>query len=194
MQQSLSAVLLFWFAFVVSAGPFWTATMAAATTTSFKQLYKDYVLYLIFAWAPLMLVIGLIVSTIGGVNEAINSALHLIGALVIFYMAIKIYRSNPRAAKGFDFNWKNMGLLTWSNPKVWLLVPVGFLSANFTENVWINITLFYFTGVPLFLVGVYAWGMIGRLGAKVSLEYVNKFNAFLMASFGLYLLYLWSQI
>lgn len=194
MQESFSAVFLFWLGFVVSAGPFWTATMAAATTTPFQQLYKDYILYLIFAWAPLMCVIGVIVSQIGGLNENLNTALHFIGSIIIFFMAFKILRSKPGVAGSFNFDWKNMGILTWSNPKVWLLVPIGFLGANFSDQVWINIALFYIIGVPLFLVGVYGWGMVGRLGAKVSLGHVAKFNSALMAAFGVYLLYVGIQL
>lgn len=189
MQEAFSAVFLFWFAFVVSAGPFWTATMAAATTTSFTQLYKDYVLYLIFGWAPLIALIGYVVSTIGGLDETINLALYFLGSLVIFYMAYKILISKPGVAGSFNFRWRNMCLLTWTNPKVWLLVPIGFLGANFSQNIFVNIFLFYILGVPLFLIGVYVWGMAGRLGAKISLDHVAKFNAALMMAFGIYLLY-----
>ncbi|MFK7901399.1 MAG: hypothetical protein AB8B49_01015 [Nitratireductor sp.] len=194
MQESISAVFLFWFGFVVSAGPFWTATMAAATTTSFKTLYKDYILYLLTGWVALICLIGLIVSQIGGINETINTALYFIGALVIFYMAYKILKSKPGVAGSFNFNWKNMTVLTWTNPKVWLLVPIGFLGANFTDNIWINIALFYIVGVPMFLSGLFCWGMIGRLGAKVSLTHVAKFNAAIMTVFGLYLLYAGFQL
>lgn len=189
MQESLISVLLFWSAFAFSAGPFWTATMAAATTTSFTTIYKNYILYLVTGWLALIVVIGILVDKIGGLGENVVTALHLIGSLFIFYMSYKIYKSVPGKAGSFDFNWSKMALLTWTNPKAWILIPIGFLGANFTPTLWINIALFYLIPIPIFLFCVYGWGMIGRLGAKVSLTHINKFNALLMFSFGLYLLY-----
>ena len=189
MQSELLAVILFWAAFTVSAGPFWTATMAAATTTSFKTLYADYVLYLIFGWLPLIAVIAFAISKFGAMGHQYLLGLHIIGTVVIFWMAWRIFRSQPGVAGGFEFNWKSMTLLSWTNPKVWLLVPVGFLSADITDNIWLNIVLYGLIGVPFFLVGVFVWGSLGRLGAKISLRHVNRFNAFLMAAFGFYLIY-----
>lgn len=189
MRESLISVLLFWCAFSFSAGPFWTAIMASATTTSFTKIYKDYVLYLFTGWLALIIVIGILVDQIGGLGDNVVTALHLFGSIFIFYMAYKIYRSTPGKAGSFDFNWIKMCLLTWTNPKVWILIPIGFLGANFTSTLWINIALFYAIAIPIFLLCVYGWGMIGRLGAKVSLSHINKFNALLMVSFGLYLVY-----
>ncbi|MGB7287577.1 MAG: hypothetical protein WBC71_11650 [Salaquimonas sp.] len=189
MPQEFYATLLFWSAFTISAGPFWTATMAAATTTSFRQIYSDYVLYLIFGWLPIIVVISTIMATLGTLGESFNLALHGIGSLVIFWMAFKIFRSVPGKAGSFDFSWKAMCLVTWTNPKVWLLVPVGFLSAGITSNTPVNVALYYLIGIPFFLAGVFVWGSIGRIGAKISLKYINRFNAFLMFAFGLYLAY-----
>lgn len=189
MQESISAVFLFWAAFVISAGPFWTVIMATATTTSFAQIYKNFILYLIFGWLPMIVVICLIMNQIDSLDDRVNLVMHFVGAIVIFYMGWKILLSKPGIAGSFDFNWKKMSLLSWTNPKALILIPIGFLGANFTDNIWLNISLFYLIGVPLFLMGVYCWAMIGRLGAKISLTHINKFNALLMASFGFYLLY-----
>jgi len=189
MQESIFATMLFWSAFTISAGPFWTATMAAATTTSFKKIYSDYVLYLIFGWLPIIVLISTIIASVGALGRNFELALYFLGSLVIFWMAFKIYKSTPGKAGSFNFNWKAMSLLTWSNPKVWLLVPVGFLSADITNSVPINIALYYFLGIPFFLVGVFVWGTLGRIGAKISLKHINTFNAVLMLSFGLYLAY-----
>ncbi len=189
MQSEIWATILFWAAFVISAGPFWTATMAAATTTTFKKLYADYILYLIFGWIPLVAFISVLVAQLGAMGPRFNILMHFVGVLVVFWMAWKIYRSKPGASSDFDFNWKAMSLLSWSNPKVWLLVPVGFLSAGMTDNIYVNIALYIMIGIPFFLVGVFVWGSIGRIGAKISLKYVNKFNALLMFLFGCYLLF-----
>lgn len=91
--------------------------------------------------------------------------------------------------KPFDFNWKNMCMVTYLNPKVYILLPVGFVAAQLTNSISINIAFFYFTGIPLFLFGVFFWGMIGRAGAKISLDYISYFNAALLAIFGAYLIY-----
>lgn len=189
MNEAFFATMLFWSAFTYSAGPFWTATMAAATTTSFKVLYKNYITYLILGWLPLIVLISAIISQLGSFGNGFAIPMHILGSLVIFYMAWKIYSTKPSQSSGFDFNWKAMSILSWSNPKVWLLVPLGFISANITQSQVINIGLYYLIGIPFFLSGVLIWGTIGRLGAKISLKHINTFNALLMALFGLYLLY-----
>ncbi len=127
--------------------------------------------------------------TLGSLGQNFTLFLYVIGSIVIFWMAAKIYRSVPGKVGSFDFNWKAMILVTWTNPKVWLLVPVGFLSAGMTDSVAMNVALYYLMGIPFFIAGVFVWGSIGRIGAKISLNYINKFNAFLMFSFGVYLAY-----
>ena len=189
MNAELLATFLFWSIFVVSAGPFWTATMAAATTTSFPKLYKDYILYLIFGWFPLITFISILVWQLGSLSPNLTIILHFVGAMVVFWMAYKIYRSVPGKSESFNFDWKAMSLLSWTNPKVWILIPIGFLGAGITNSMPLNIFLYYIIGIPIFLVGVFAWGMVGRIGAKISLTHVNKFNSFLMAMFGVFLLY-----
>lgn len=189
MNENFIATLWFWAAFCISAGPFWTAIMAAAVTTPFKTLYTHYLLYLIVGWLPLIVIISVIIDQIGSLGDGFNIALHFIGAIIVFWMSYKIFISEPKKAVSFDFNWKTMSLLSWTNPKAWLLIPIGFLKADITDSIIMNITLYYLIGIPFFLSGLYVWGMIGRLGAKISLKNINKFNAFLMFSFGIYLLY-----
>ena len=53
----------------------------------------------------------------------------------------------------------------------------------------LNIIVFYALGIPLFLFGVYLWGVIGRQGAKIAKAKVGYFNACLLLLFALYLLY-----
>ena len=82
-----------------------------------------------------------------------------------------------------------MMLISWTNPKVWLTLPAGYLAANFTGNLLVDILLFFGLGLPFFFTGVYLWGMIGRQGAKVAKEKLAWFNAFLLVAFGCFLLY-----
>jgi threonine/homoserine/homoserine lactone efflux protein len=189
MQEVIIATLLFWSAFVFSAGPFWIATMEAAPGTTFKKLYSDYFLYLIFGWLPVAVTCAILSDVIANIDENIFAAMHLFGGLYILFLAFKVLRAKITTGKPFDFNWKNMSIVTYLNPKVWILLPVGFLTAQLTESLAINIAFFYFSGIPMFLFGVYFWGMIGRAGAKISFKYISYFNAFLLAAFGLYLIY-----
>jgi len=53
----------------------------------------------------------------------------------------------------------------------------------------LNIAIFYLSGIPFFLTGVFFWSMVGRKGAKISKNKLSYFNAALLAFFGFYLLY-----
>jgi hypothetical protein len=188
-QSDLLATILFWSGFAFSAGPFWTAIMAAATTNTFRQLYTDYMLYLIFGWLPLIAFIAAIVSWFGVLGGYFLLGMHIVGIFVVFWMAWKIYRSQPGIQGKFDFDWKAMSILSWTNPKVWLLIPIGSLNSHITGYAPVDILIYCLVGVPIFLTGLYFWGSVGRLGAKISLQYVNKANAMLMVVFGFYLIF-----
>jgi hypothetical protein len=189
MQETIGATFLFWATFVFSAGPFWIATMAASPDTTFQKLYSDYMLYLVFGWLPVLLFTSLVSGFVTGTDFSIQIAMHILGGGYVLYLAYKVLYAKIVTGQSFDFNWKNMCLVTYLNPKVYILLPVGFLSAKLTDNMVTNIAFFYFSGIPVFLFGVYFWGMIGRAGARISLRYINYFNALLLASFGTYLIY-----
>jgi len=190
MSEAFTVTLIYWCTFVISAGAFWVATMEAAPHMSFKSLYKNYVIYLAVGWFPIVVTVSVIVTLLGALDQRIFTALHFVGALVIFYMAYKIVSAKLSAGSAsFNFDWKAMTLVSWTNPKVWLLIPTGFITATFTDSAVINMLMFYFIGVPLFLFGVFFWGTIGKLGAKISMTYISYFNAALLIGFGVYLLY-----
>ena len=189
MQETIVATFIFWSAFVFSAGPFWIATMEAAPNTTFRKLYADYFLYLIFGWLPVSVVTSLFSSVLQKSDANIFVAMHILGGAYIVYLGLKVLRAKITTGKPFDFNWKNMCLVTYLNPKVYILLPVGFVAAQISSSLPINIIFFYLSGIPLFLFGVYFWGSIGRAGAKVSMKYISYFNAALLASFGAYLFY-----
>lgn len=189
MKESLIAAVTFWSAFAFSIGPFWIATMDAAKNNSFANLYKNYLIFLFLGWFPINFLIGILVGTIGKFNEDIYTVLYFVGSGVIFWLAYKVMNRSNVSSSGFEFNWKTMILISWTNPKVWLTIPAGYLAANFTGNLILDVILFFLISVPLFLSGVYIWGMIGRQGAKVAGSKMGYFNAALLAGFGCYLLY-----
>ena len=41
-------------------------------------------------------------------------------------------------------------------------MPVGALSATYTDSLIINMLGFYFIALPLFLFGLFFWGTIGK--------------------------------
>jgi hypothetical protein len=189
LKEPVIATLIFWSAFVFSIGPFWIAVMAAAKDTSFAVLYRNYLIYMLVSWFPINAIIGVVVGTIGEINQNVYTALYFIGALVIFGLAYKTVSSSTESGAGFEFNWKLMAMVSWSNPKVWTTIPAGFLAATYTDSLIVNIVIFFLLGVPLFLFGVFLWGMIGRQGAKIAKGKINIFNAALLAGFGVYLLF-----
>ncbi len=189
MKEPVIATLVFWSAFVFSIGPFWIAVMAAAKDTSFQELYKNYIIYTCVSWFPINAIIGYVVGTIGEINKDFYTALYFIGTVVIFRLAYKTLNADSAKGNAFVFNWKMMALVSWTNPKVWLTIPAGFLAATYTESLFLNIIIFFLIGTPLFLFGVYFWGNIGRQGAKIAKEKIGYFNASLLLAFGFYLLY-----
>ncbi len=189
MIESLAATFIFWLTFVFTAGAFWTAIMETSSHTSFSHIYKNYSIYILVCWLPIITIIGLVIGLVGELNENIFTALYFIGSVIIFYLAWKIVVAKGANKAKFNFNWKAMSLVSWTNPKVWIGVPPGFLAANYTESLPLNIFIFYLTGIPLFYIGVYFWGQIGRQGAKIAKDKLSYFNASLLGIFALYLLY-----
>ena len=189
MYEPVIATFVFWSTFVFTIGPYWIAIMDAARDTSFVVLYRNFLIYCLVSWFPLNAIIGLLVGTVGNIHEGMYTGLYFVGAMVIFYMAYKTAQNRAGTGKGFDFNWKMMALVSWSSPKVWTAIPAGFLAATYTSNLYVNIVIFFLVGMPLFLFGVYFWGMIGRQGARLAKGKIAVINALLLAGFGVYLLY-----
>ena len=190
MLEAFLSTVLFWLAFAYSPGPFWTAVMQTAPTTSLGFLYRHYIIYFCTGWFVFGIVSSLFTQTVGDFSPHFTAWLHVIGLLVIAWMARKVLRSQTSANSGkFDFNWKLMSMVTWSNPKCYLLIPVGALSANFSDSIFLNAFLFWLTGMPIFLLGLLFWAMLGRLGAKVSMRGLSYFNIVLLILFAVYLGY-----
>jgi threonine/homoserine/homoserine lactone efflux protein len=188
-MDSLLATFIYWSAFTFSASPFWTTLMEVSRYSSFGYIYKNYFIYLLVCWLPIIVIIGTVMGVLGGFKPELMNALYFVGALVIFYLCWQVIRSKRNSNIKIDFNWKAMSLMTWFNPKTWLAVPPGFLIANYTDSLPINIAIFYLCGIPFFLSGVFLWSLLGRQGAKISKNKLSYFNALLLAFFGFYLLY-----
>jgi len=188
-MDSFVATLIYWSAFTFSASPFWTTLMEVSRYSSFGYIYKNYFIYLLVCWLPILVIIGTVIGVLGGFNPELMNALYFVGAFVIFYLSWQVIRSKHNPNIKIDFNWKAMSLMTWFNPKTWLAVPPGFLIANYSDSLSINIAIFYLSGIPFFLSGVLFWSMVGRQGAKISKNRLSYFNAALLAFFGFYLLY-----
>ena len=189
MKESFLASVLFWCTFGISVGPFWTAVMEEARHSNFAFICRNYYLYLVLGWLPVVITIGVAVGLLGGISSAVVDLLYFPGAAVIFYLSWRVLSSLKSEVKRMQFDLKSMILLTWSNPKVWLVVPTGFLTAQYSDSLAVNIIVFYFVSVPILSICLYVWFMIGRGGAKIAKRKIGYFNSFLLALFGLYLLY-----
>ena len=189
MFEALLSTTLFWSTFAFSAGPFWTAIMEEAKHQPFLTIYRHYSIYFILGWLPLIATIGLITHTIGQINQQVLTALYFIGAGAIFYFAWKVIVQTRHEGKTFHFHWQSMLILSWLNPKAWLTIPSGFLAAQYTDQLWINILLFFFISIPPMYTALYLWGQLGRQGAKIAHHKISYMNALLLSLFGSYLLY-----
>lgn len=188
MRESLIATAAFWSAFAFSIGPFWIAVMEAARTTSLGVLFRNYLVYCLTGWGPILAVIGLIVGTIGALSEQVYTALYFVGAVVIFHLAYKTLSARAGQGGGLDFNWRVMTVVSWTNPKVWTTIPAGFLAANYTGSLALNIVLFILVSLPLFWIALCMWYVLGRQGARLVGHRLGAVNAALLAGFGIYLL------
>jgi len=188
-MDSFIATLIYWSAFTFSASPFWTTLMEISRYFSFGYIYKNYFIYLLVCWLPIVVIIGTVMGVLGGFKPELMNVLYFVGAFVIFYLCWQVVRSKRNANIKIDFTWKTMSIMTWLNPKTWLVVPPGFLIASYTDSLAINISIFYLSSIPFFLSGVFFWSMVGRQGAKISKNKLSYFNAALLAFFGFYLLY-----
>ncbi len=181
--------ILFWASFTLSAGPFWITVASSAKNTPIAELFRHFLIYQMFGWFPMVIIISMMVKTLGQLHEGIYNSLYFIGAAVIFYLAYKTFKSAIQKNAAFVFNWKAMMLLSWTNPKVWLTVPAGVLTANYTTNPITDSLIFFLIGVPLYYFGFFMWANIGKYGAKIAKDKFNMFNAILLVSYASYLLY-----
>lgn len=162
--------------------------MQAAPTTSLRFLYREYTFYCCTGWLGFNAFALIVTQTVGGFSPHFTAWMHVIGVFVIFWIAYKVLKTQISTARTtFVFNWKLMTVVTWSNPKCYLLIPIGALSANFSESIFINAGLYWLTGVPIFVTGLLFWATIGRLGAKISMRALSIFNVFLLLFFAGYL-------
>lgn len=183
------ASFLFWASFTLSAGPFWITVASSAKNTPIAELHRHFLIYQVFGWFPMIVLISMMVKTIGQLHQGIYNSLYFVGATVIFYLAYKTIKSTIESNAKFVFTWKAMMLLSWTNPKVWLTVPAGVLTANYTNSELNDSLIFFLIGVPLYFFGFFLWANIGKYGAKIAKDKFNIFNAILLIAYASYLLY-----
>lgn len=188
LENSLPS-LLFWASFTLSAGPFWITVASSAKHTPIIHLFKHFLFYQIIGWFPIIVIISMLVKTVGQLHQGFYNSLYFIGTGVILYLAYKTFKSTSTKDASFVFSWKAMVLLSWTNPKVWLTVPTGVITANYTSNDFSSSLIFYTIGIPLYFFGFFMWANIGKYGAKIAKDKFNIFNAILLLSYAIYLLY-----
>jgi threonine/homoserine/homoserine lactone efflux protein len=137
----------------------------------------------------MIVLISMLVKTLGQLHAGLYNSMYFVGAVVILYLAYKTLKSAIESDAKFVFTWKAMMLLSWTNPKVWLTVPAGVLTANYSSNNLSDSLIFFLIGVPLYFFGFFLWANIGKYGAKNAKDKFNIFNAILLVSYALYLLY-----
>lgn len=187
--EQLLPSFLFWASFTLSAGPFWITVASSAKNTPIFELLRHFVIYQMFGWFPMVILISMMIKILGKLNAALYNSLYFVGAAVIFYLAYKTLKSAIDSDAKFVFTWKAMMILSWTNPKVWLTVPAGVLTANYSGNNLSDSLIFFLTGLPLYFFGFFLWANIGKYGAKIAKDKFNMFNALLLVSYALYLLY-----
>jgi len=187
--ENIFPSFLFWASFILSVGPFWITLSSSAKETPITELFRHFLIYQLVGWFPMILIISAMVQSIGQTHQGIYNSLYFLGAGVILYLAYKTLKSTIQKEASFVFTWKAMLLLSWTNPKVWLTIPTGVLTANYTDNDFNNSLIFYFIGIPLYIFGFFLWANIGKYGAKIAKEKFNIFNAMLLLAYAAYLLY-----
>ena len=123
------------------------------------------------------------------INQTFFILWHFFGAGVIFYLAYKTFVAKVDKSQIFKYGVKEMCLANWSNPKIYLLVPSGFLASQFSSSTTLNIAIFYWVGFPICIAGMIFWYYVGKIGVKFFIHKLSYFNATLLAGFAVYLLY-----
>ena len=187
--ENILPSILFWASYTLSAGPFWITVASSAKNTPISELFRHYFIYQFVGWFPFIFFISLMVKTIGRLHQNFYNNLYFIGAGVILYLAYKTLKTSTQKDANFIFTWKAMVLLSWTNPKAWLTLPAGAITANYVTSEITNSIIFYFIGLPLYFFGFFMWANIGKYGAKIAKEKFNIFNTILLVSYACYLLY-----
>ena len=188
MIDNIINTVVFWASFAFTIGPFWLMLMQAARSYSLFYIYRHYILYFTICFIPQGTFIGTVVSYVGSLDFIFFDYLYIIGAGIIFYLAYKSLRTTLEAAD-ISYNWKIMSLIGLTNPKLYITAPVGALSAQYTDNIFINGFLFMIIAFPIFLTSLSLWYYLGKIGHKIAAEKFSYFNCFLLSAFACYLLY-----
>ncbi len=185
--ESLIVTTVFWLIYTATPGAFWLALAEAARTTPLSGLFKQFAIFQFVGWGPQVVFITLFVGEIAALHHGVLTALYFAGSAVIAWLAYQTWTA-VKKRQVFDFNWRKMALVSWSNPKPWVTIPAGSLGANYVEAIWLNAILFFAVSMPLLFGGLFMWGYLGKLGAKVGAGWFSYVTATLLAGYGVYLL------
>lgn len=189
MKEAILAGFIFWGAFAVSPGPWWIAFMEAAKDTPLRVLYRNMSIYCIVGELPFIYITCGPVALLGGVHPLVLHILHFVGAAFMLYLAAKTLAAKLGKSRKFNYDWRSMTLVHWTNPKAWITIPIGSLTATYTDSLPLNLFGFYIIGLLVMFPASYLWATIGREGAKMAHGKLSYLNAFLFAAFAFYLLW-----
>ena len=188
--QKITPAIIFWLSFSMTPGPFWLTWMNYHTQPNTFGIYKKYIVYLITYFATSCFLVSYLVLTTVVWQKKILLPLYFIGAIVIFYIAIKSFNSQLKK-KRIKLTYLSMVSISIFNPKFYLSVPVGSLSIiNVTESSLFNSIIFsYVVMMPIILSGSLLYFFLGKLSLKSSYtKIIQGFTSILLMSYAVYLL------
>jgi threonine/homoserine/homoserine lactone efflux protein len=185
---ALFASIAYWISFGFSPGPFWAAWMTHHAQEGSLAVYKQYIPYLLGVFCVQCFLLALMVQFFGQINANLLVPLYFIGGGYIIYFGIRSFKA-AIASKKVDFGFKQMAILGLTNPKVYLTVPIGSLSANYFEvnAIWNSAFFAFIIAAPVVLSGSLFYVLLAKLSTKMLMDKVKYFTSGLLLVYGLYL-------
>ncbi len=189
--QALFATLTFAALFFVSPGPVWVAVMEATRTRSPADIAR----FALTVFLPAALLIqGLIAAAcvvfmtpIAASFERVGTALYIMGGSYIAYLAVRVMRQRQTQA-AFTLRFRDLAIIMMTSPKVWLLFPVGAISAvQISPILALNASLYALVMMAVAQSFFVLYAAIGKLLTRWMDEAVTYLSAGLLALFALYL-------
>lgn len=192
--EAFIAVLVFWFTFAFTPGPFWINYSQAAKDASLRKIVIPYLIYLLTFFFPLTILIAIAIRFIESWNEIIITSLYFIAPIFLFYLVYKMLKG-AKLNITYKFGYKEMVLTNALNPKYWLTVPVGALPATFftsdsITNVVLNGFIFGAVVAPIAIIAGLFWFYLAKGVYVIALNKMTYFLALCLVGYNIYLIYL----
>ncbi len=196
MLEAFIATTIFWLSFALSPGPFWLAWMSYTAQNSLKTAYRVYLSYLFTAFFLQTLILCWIVLYFGATFSEYFDWLYLLSGIYIAYLAITSFKLTL-SSKPIKFRYLEMSMISLTNPKVYLSVPAGAISATYTGSIFLDSLIF--AGVvmlPCVLLGSIIYAGIAKASNHLlkSKNFLGMFSSGLLALYAVYLFYEYAQI